>query len=89
MRQHDQQAEEIKRMIFAYIDMRSRLDRVDRALGRFHYNTSIQRRLDKIDRDLTRFNCKITPLSLKAAQLRGQRSDRRYPHACSPPDSAA
>ena len=86
MVQHDLQAEELRKMIFAHIDMRRRLNRVDRVLGRFHRETSIQRRLDRLDRDLERFHCKIVRLSLQAAHPR-QRSGLRYLHACSPPDS--
>jgi hypothetical protein len=38
MRQHDQQIEALQRMFLAYIDMRRRLNNIDRELERFHRN---------------------------------------------------
>lgn len=86
MSQHDQQAEGIQKMIVAYMEMRKRLNRIHRAIRRCR-EASTQRWLNRVDRDLERFHCKIVRLSLQVAQPRQPRSERRYLHACSPPDS--
>lgn len=78
MGQYDQQAEALQKMIVAYSEMRSRLDRVDRALGRRYRKTSMQGWLDRVDRDLERFYCRIVRLSMQAGQPRQQRSQLRY-----------
>jgi hypothetical protein len=74
MRQLNQQAEAIQRMLFAYTDMRSRLHRIDRNLERFHsemgLKAALHQELNRIDRDLERFNRKIMRLSLNVAEPR-------------------